>query len=969
MDKFNEWVAQEYKDLAPDSVDDFWARAYTEEGYMKGQGRAFDDTRKIGLVSEENLQFYEGSKTEFLRSAFNSPVSIEKVRLLAGRTLHDLRGVGVALGTAMSRELTDGLIRGESPRVVGAKLNKMVDGYKNRGLTIARTETLRAHNEGQLDALEKLGVEEIGVMVEWSTAGDDKVCPLCQDLEAIVITIKEARSIIPRHPNCRCVYIPANVGENLVPRRKVYFKDPKTGKIDTKGTRIPQKRGKAAVEKAKNDSIRSEMPKKKRRTFAEQKARSRWAGADMKVSKVRPQSMFERGKPSAVTPKVPEKFVPKDVFAGKPANPAGKTSHDMFRLADGSWTAERQSLHNEIIADYLKGVEAVENPKAFMMGGGPASGKSSVLDAGHIKMPKNTLAVDSDKIKGYLPEYIKGVADGDVGAAAFAHEESSYLGKKILGEAAKRKSNVLLDGTGDNNIDNLRKKIKMIKSGGQKVEAHYMTMDTELSVKIEKARAAKTGRKVPESFLRNTHAAVSDVVPKAIKEGLFDEITIWDNNIKGHPIKIASAQGKKLIVHDKARWEKFLAKADEMKPKIKASVVTPKTPKVTVDTKTAKLQQELAEKKAANDKLKKELAETKAKTKAAEKQLADANKKAAKEAADHVKEVEKLKKAIREVEPPTASAARKELLSKADKLSNKLGQLVSERTKAYGKINEYTKKYQDLLEKQYRLRKIGPNAPGLAEINAKIKALDLEMDTLKISSKIDDLDKAIEKEKFLHQRITEKVLSVDPKKRIACHVEYSKKKIMRSDLNGDLITTVVRDKPDARLQDAKRFLQNITSKNIGAEVVKVEVNVMPGARRAFHSKGDHIGSGVFVGEKSGTSTYVHEIAHRIESELPDVKAKCSAFQKMRIERSGKPSVNLLEKFPDSNYGASEVGNPDDWEKLFGEKNAHYVGKSYADGQSELLSMGLQKLYEDPEAFAYKDPEFFDFLVGLLRGEI
>ena len=51
-------------------------------------------------------------------------------------------------------------------------------------------------------------------MVEWSTAGDDRVCEACLPMEGVVLKLSEAHNMIPRHPNCRCSFIPANVGES-----------------------------------------------------------------------------------------------------------------------------------------------------------------------------------------------------------------------------------------------------------------------------------------------------------------------------------------------------------------------------------------------------------------------------------------------------------------------------------------------------------------------------------------------------------------------------------------------------------------------------------------------------------------------------------------------------------------------------------------------------------------------------------
>lgn len=68
------------------------------------------------------------------------------------------------------------------------------------------------------------------------------------------------------------------------------------------------------------------------------------------------------------------------------------------------------------------------------------------------------------------------------------------------------------------------------------------------------------------------HKNVSILVPQAIKLGLYDEFTLWDTNGVsyskdgkqiGKPKKIASAVGKKLKIHDKVAWQKFLDKGKE----------------------------------------------------------------------------------------------------------------------------------------------------------------------------------------------------------------------------------------------------------------------------------------------------------------------------------------------------------------------------------------------------------------------
>jgi predicted ABC-type ATPase len=246
-----------------------------------------------------------------------------------------------------------------------------------------------------------------------------------------------------------------------------------------------------------------------------------------------------------------------------PANPDGKSTIERFKNADGTWTKERQALHDEIIDSHFEGKTSVKKPNSYMLGGGPASGKSTVLDAGLVKFPKNTVKIDSDGIKDSLPEYTKMLKDKNKGAAAFVHEETSHISKRIMARGIKEKYNVLLDGTGDSSLDGLRKKTAKMRVGGRKVNAEYMTIETDLSVKIANIRGKKTGRFVPESVVRGIHSSVSRVVPQAVEEGLYDNLNVWDNNKKGEAVLIASAKGKELTVRDKDKWEKFLAKGKE----------------------------------------------------------------------------------------------------------------------------------------------------------------------------------------------------------------------------------------------------------------------------------------------------------------------------------------------------------------------------------------------------------------------
>ena len=231
------------------------------------------------------------------------------------------------------------------------------------------------------------------------------------------------------------------------------------------------------------------------------------------------------------------------------------------KITREDFTPERQALHKQIIDSHFEGKTPVKEPIAYVLGGGPASGKSSIIKAGHVKPDENTVHVDADAIKGMLPEYQTMVKAKDAAAAAYAHEESSFVAKEIQDKGSKGSYNTLLDGTGNSTLDSLTGKIKKMKAAGQKVVGAYVTVPTEVAIERNRERAKKTGRLPPESMLRACHKSVSAVLPKAIEDGLFDEVQLFDtsNGVK----QVASAKGGKMQIHDQGLWNTFKAKANE----------------------------------------------------------------------------------------------------------------------------------------------------------------------------------------------------------------------------------------------------------------------------------------------------------------------------------------------------------------------------------------------------------------------
>jgi len=266
---FEEWLRSQSTAVSRDT--DAAYRLFLRKGFDKGAGRAFTDTQRARRLAQEGADDAI-AREQFLRSAFAQPVAKEKVQLVASRLYSQLNGITHAMGVRMGQVLADGLVTGSGPKEIARSLARHVGISRNRAKAIARTEILRAHNEGQLIALERLGVKSVGVMVEIKTVGDERVCQLCLPLEGVVLKLKEAKGILPRHINCRCVWIPANVGES---RKK-------------------QTRGQKKIQASFDKSIRAER-RQADRVAVDKTDRSKpdtsWMGADTKIDPIRPESV------------------------------------------------------------------------------------------------------------------------------------------------------------------------------------------------------------------------------------------------------------------------------------------------------------------------------------------------------------------------------------------------------------------------------------------------------------------------------------------------------------------------------------------------------------------------------------------------------------------------------------------------------------------------------------------------------
>lgn len=202
-----------------------WQAKYIDSAYKKGSMRAYMDARPESMA--QSVEGWNGARKQFLEMAFMQPERVSKIQFLYTRSYEELKGISAAMSQQMNRILADGISHGKHPRILARELAGSITGIESkRARVLARTEIIAAHAQGQLDSFKDLGVEELGIMAEISTAGDKRVCDQCEELEGKTYTVEEAEGMIPIHPNCVSGDMPV-----FAPGAKAILKTQYTGQI------------------------------------------------------------------------------------------------------------------------------------------------------------------------------------------------------------------------------------------------------------------------------------------------------------------------------------------------------------------------------------------------------------------------------------------------------------------------------------------------------------------------------------------------------------------------------------------------------------------------------------------------------------------------------------------------------------------------------------------------------------------
>lgn len=163
------------------------SKEYIEQIYQTGAKHGYNQiSRLVGYTLADRETLYHLKKYNY-----------NLIRNVNRDTIQNIR-------TLLTRAEAEGLHPFQTARLLRDSGLEGINGLSplQRARMIARTESRRASTAGTIQAYNNYGIKE-GIII---TAGDDNVCEDCLDLEANnPYPLPELSSLVPVHPNCRCV--------------------------------------------------------------------------------------------------------------------------------------------------------------------------------------------------------------------------------------------------------------------------------------------------------------------------------------------------------------------------------------------------------------------------------------------------------------------------------------------------------------------------------------------------------------------------------------------------------------------------------------------------------------------------------------------------------------------------------------------------------------------------------------------
>ena len=309
-----------------------------------------------------------------------------------------------------------------------------------------------------------------------------------------------------------------------------------------------------------------------------------------------------------------------------------------------------------------------------------------------------------------------------------------------------------------------------------------------------------------------------------------------------------------------------------------------------------------------------------------------------------IKENQNIIKQIWNIQGKQTENKRQKLLKNAGDYSKKLNEEVKKNEKIINSIVSVEKDYINANNEWIALGKLKKEAWSKYENLKDIqKASDNELD-VQMQKYMNLVGKYNAQRDIVNNKMSEKYKAINQILRI------------KDGANIEFKTTTKSKKVKDNLQLGKDLLDGIISKNIMPKEPVKAMAIQGGKGRCHYS---HQNDRLEMTNEADAPDVAHELMHWLEKKNPKVLDNSLTFLEYRTQGEEVQSLRQLTK---QNFDKEEVAKPD---KFF----SPYCGKIYNHQATEIMSMGIERIFENPKEFAETDIEYMSFVISNLRGEI
>lgn len=163
------------------------------------------------------------------------------------------------------------------------------------------------------------------------------------------------------------------------------------------------------------------------------------------------------------------------------------------------------------------------------------------------------------------------------------------------------------------------------------------------------------------------------------------------------------------------------------------------------------------------------------------------------------------------------------------------------------------------------------------------------------------------------------------------------------------------------IDEAQNFLSRLTSSK-SINIPRNTIPIVEVSGRPYSGNG-----WIYVTGSSQSRTIVHEVGHVIEFHNPAIRERAAAWRDARTAGEELTPLGGISNEESQPGGVTTGYNPNELTRR-DKFISPYIGKEYAGGATEVLSMGLEMMFHDPASFLQLDPGMFDFILDLMQGD-